>query len=281
MSRTVLQIAQNAIVLAGFDSPKSLLSPSQHYDIGHYRAVLESVGKELASKYSWPSLIKTYTFITISGQDSYSLPGDCAAIVPNTAYDGSAINWMEGPLSLEDFALEQFYPIAAGVTYKFASQGFNRIVITPTPTEAISLSMKYKSKNWLLPPIWTTEESISAGEYRQYLDNVYVAVSAGVTGTTPPTHITGDATDGGVSWSYYDNEYVDILSDSDIPVIDVLALEAGMISRIKETLEQPNQVDELRYTLRGSAGFAEKNIGKTISLFGNRRFRRNPKIVDF
>jgi len=192
------------------------------------------------------------------------------------------LDWLVGPLSSEDFALEQFYPIGAGVLYKFTPQGFNSIIITPTPTKVVTLKFKYISTNWLLPPVWTTGESISSVDvYRSYLDNVYIVDTLGTTGTTPPTHLSGNTSDGAVSWTYYNEPYITIINDNDIPVVDSQALESGFISRLKETLQQPNQADEIRYLLRGKAGFGNVHVGKTRSMFGKVNIRRNPSIVGF
>lgn len=49
---------------------------------------------------------------------------------------------------------------------------------------------------------WATSQSITSGDYRSYLNNLYIATTAGTTGATPPTHTTGTASDGAVTWQY-------------------------------------------------------------------------------
>lgn len=50
---------------------------------------------------------------------------------------------------------------------------------------------------------WANGQSIAAtGVYRYYGLNLYVSASTGTTGATPPTHTTGSASDGTVSWTY-------------------------------------------------------------------------------
>lgn len=49
---------------------------------------------------------------------------------------------------------------------------------------------------------WDANKSIVIGDYRHYLGNLYVATSAGTTGTRPPIHLEGVESDGVVSWEY-------------------------------------------------------------------------------
>lgn len=49
---------------------------------------------------------------------------------------------------------------------------------------------------------WTTGESVIAGDIRQNRGCSYVAATSGVTGATAPTHTSGSASDGTVTWDY-------------------------------------------------------------------------------
>ena len=52
-------------------------------------------------------------------------------------------------------------------------------------------------------PTWNGTTVVAAGAFAVYLGNIYRTVAGGTTGSTPPTHLTGDASDGGVTWTFY------------------------------------------------------------------------------
>jgi len=60
---------------------------------------------------------------------------------------------------------------------------------------------------------WIGGESVSTGDVRKYANNKYIATSTGTTGTTPPTHLSGSASDDSVTWMYvetrFDTDYYD------------------------------------------------------------------------
>lgn len=58
------------------------------------------------------------------------------------------------------------------------------------------------SKNMSNIGLWATGQTIAVGDERTSNGNAYTATTAGTTGTTAPSHTSGTASDGGVSWSY-------------------------------------------------------------------------------
>lgn len=53
--------------------------------------------------------------------------------------------------------------------------------------------------------LWQPGQTITAGQFRGRYGRKYIATTSGVTGGTPPTHVTGSVSDGGVTWVYQDN----------------------------------------------------------------------------
>src|SRR5690606_19647468 len=51
---------------------------------------------------------------------------------------------------------------------------------------------------------WATGVATTIGTYIVNGTHLYISTTAGTTGTTPPTHTNGTASDGGVSWQYVD-----------------------------------------------------------------------------
>jgi hypothetical protein len=49
---------------------------------------------------------------------------------------------------------------------------------------------------------WASGQVVAIGAFRRYGKSCYVATTAGTTGATPPTWVTGAQSDGGVTWQY-------------------------------------------------------------------------------
>ena len=56
---------------------------------------------------------------------------------------------------------------------------------------------------------WTTNVRVSIGDYRFYNNNLYIAETSGISGSTAPTHTVGIVTDGKIRWRYYDTNRYD------------------------------------------------------------------------
>lgn len=50
--------------------------------------------------------------------------------------------------------------------------------------------------------LWVSNESMGTGYFREYAGNLYRSTTSGISGVLPPTHTSGTATDGGVTWNY-------------------------------------------------------------------------------
>jgi hypothetical protein len=53
--------------------------------------------------------------------------------------------------------------------------------------------------------IWAAGQAVIAGQKRAYGNNIYTSATTATTGATPPTHTSGSASDGAVSWTYTDS----------------------------------------------------------------------------
>lgn len=59
-----------------------------------------------------------------------------------------------------------------------------------------------------LAPAWSSGVAVIIGELRQNGGRIYSALAAGTTGATAPTHTSGSASDGAVTWAYYSPQAV-------------------------------------------------------------------------
>jgi len=51
---------------------------------------------------------------------------------------------------------------------------------------------------------WSSGLIVTQGQYVQNIDNGYLALNSATTGTVPPTHTQGQASDGAVTWQLID-----------------------------------------------------------------------------
>lgn len=70
--------------------------------------------------------------------------------------------------------------------------------------------------------VWTTGQSVSIGAKRGYKQRLYTATTAGTCGATPPTHTTGTASDGTVTWQHDAPTYLTPLGIASFVVSDAL-----------------------------------------------------------
>ncbi len=52
---------------------------------------------------------------------------------------------------------------------------------------------------------WATGVSYTTGDVKKFINSKYIATSTGVSGGTPPTHLSGKISDGGVTWLYVES----------------------------------------------------------------------------
>ena len=55
-------------------------------------------------------------------------------------------------------------------------------------------------------PAWSSATVVAADAFVYYLGNVYRTAAGGTTGSTPPTHLVGNSSDGGVTWTFYSSK---------------------------------------------------------------------------
>lgn len=66
-------------------------------------------------------------------------------------------------------------------------------------TFATKQSRQYSSVGY---SVWASGEAVTVGAKRGYYEKLYTATTSGTTGSTPPNHTVGTASDGGVTWQF-------------------------------------------------------------------------------
>lgn len=171
-------------------------------------AILSFGGKQLASSYRWPQLTKTFTFDLVASQERYALPSDLDMMITQTMWNRDQLWPIRGPLSPQ-----QWEVLKSGVAvsepynrYKVQGWGGGEFFIDPIPTSSSAgetVAFEYQSVNWIRPStVWSAGAVFTAGSYCYYEDNVYYTSAGGTCGATAPTHLSGSASDGTVTWVY-------------------------------------------------------------------------------
>ena len=83
--------------------------------------------------------------------------------------------------------------------------GINQIWIDPVPgsTDAGQILVsEYFSDNFCLPRQWVTGTVYAANANVSYSGQWYTTSAGGTAGSTPPTHLAGSISDGGVTWTF-------------------------------------------------------------------------------
>ena len=123
---------------------------------------------------------------------------------------------------------------------KYTSRSVNQFfgctgsgINVPTRTEIISFGRrKYDVQ-------WASNQVIKKGEYRYYGENLYIAVTSGTTGSTAPTHTSGNKADGSiittppaVTWRFFSKNRFDhsfYIDNANKPRFQILGMPGDVL----------------------------------------------------
>lgn len=197
---------------------------------------LQEEGQDTRDRYAFPALSKEGTFTVVSSQDSYALPADFNYFLADTQWDRENSWPLVGPMSAQ---MWQEYKsglstIAPRRLYRIKGYKLKQFFIHPVPSASGDiLAYEYSSRNWCRPRTWAQGQSYSANTYTFYDGNIYTTTAGGTAGPTPPTHTSGSASDGGITWVYSGDPYEKFLADTDVGVIEERILKLGLKWRWK------------------------------------------------
>lgn len=233
---TLLSAVQNVANEASYTVDAGVIG-SNDVTTKQLNAIANRVIKEMQDAYPWPSLFKQASFTLTSGQATYALPGDFSQYHYDTWWNQSDGWRLIGPMSPQEYGAFQGDNITSTIYDRFQIRGItnNQITYFPTPTASGEIIIfEYMAARPIRPATWATGQSITSGQYRFYNGNYYTATTTGTTGATPPTHTTGSASDGTVTWAYYSGAYENFIADTDETVLPQRILEQGMLERFAE-----------------------------------------------
>jgi hypothetical protein len=285
----VLQIVQAAAYELNIPAPSALVGATDTNAL-QLLNLFYSVGRDLTAMKFWPNLKRTYTMTMVSGQEGYQLPQDFQAAIPQTQWDRANRWQLNGPLWDNDYNFRLYGYVTAvnrrsyrifGPDQNPQSTTGGQFKVNPTPTTSGDvLSFDYISRTFLFPPNWFPSTVVGASVYRNSRGNVYFTSAGGTTSTVPPSHTSGSAVDGTVTWTWvatYDN----LLTDSDICLFE----DDLMISGLKAMYAEAKGLDST--ALRGGydnnkqLAFSKWNPVPKISLAdGGAVLGRYPNLSD-
>lgn len=167
-------------------------------------------------------------------QDRYALPEDFDEAINRTHWDRYNRWELVGPLTPQHWQFYKSGLIAQTPRRRFRVSGMqdNKFTINPPPGTAEAgqyLAFEYQSLNWIRPPLWAAVTSFGANSYCFNDGNFYTTTSGGTTGSTPPTHLSGSVSDGGVTWAYFAGSYVEVIdTDNAETLIDDKLMVLGL-----------------------------------------------------
>lgn len=270
---SLLSIIQTVTDELGLPRPSSIID-STDATVRQLKSLVLREGSLLSARYPWAQLVKEASLTLVDGQDSYSLPIDFDRQIPSTSWDNTNFWQLAGPLTPQEWQEKDKGLVSPEIRRKFRIKGATnrQFFIFPTPTSSDAgqiITYEYLSKNWIKPRDWASFETFNAGSFCYYNGNIYYSTSGGVAGSTAPTHLTGDASDGGITWTYQDVLYGDFAADTDECVIDESIIEMGIKWRFLQSkkldytiqLQEYNQFVSLRVAAFSGASPLSLQLG--------------------
>lgn len=233
---SLLSVVTNVANESGYTVDSTVIT-STETTTKQIRTMVQRVNREMGEKYAWPILFASGSFTTVAGQASYSLPAAFSFYHYNTFWNQSTRWRVLGPMTEQEYADIIGYGLTTTVYQRFQIRGLNnsQIFISPTPdVNGQIIIFEYIAERYARPATWVTGTIYAAGAYTFYNGNYYSTVAGGTSGATPPTHTTGSASDGGVTWDYYSGTYPEFLADTDLSVFTEKTLEQGVMERFGE-----------------------------------------------
>lgn len=244
----VLQSIQAYCYESNLKAPSVVVASTDpnHLQLLH---LLYAVGRDLRERFNYPTLKKRYSFVTVADQDSYELPGNFFRLINSTAWDVTGSWQLDGPRDDSSIVQRDLGNIASGINYSFrvigavdqvstnaefgTSGGY--VELAPAPSEARTISLEYVAANVFMPKQWVTGQAVSIGDLRSANGKVYKSNTAANCGATRPSHTSGTASDGTVTWQHWRGAYETALSDDDIVLFDVNVAVSGLRYQFKRS----------------------------------------------
>jgi len=229
-------VIQNVANEAGYTVESNILT-STETTTKQLLAITNRINRNIFEAYPWPKCYATSSITLVAGQATYALPAAFSHYQYETFWNQSTRWRVLGPISEQDWAQIQGYGLLPTIYQRFQIRGFSNteLLISPTPqTSGQVIIFEYIADRSVIPKTWVTTTAFAAGSFCFYNGNYYQTTAGGTTGGTAPTHTSGSASDGGVTWDYYNGPYSEFRADTDTSIFQEKLLEQGVLERFAE-----------------------------------------------
>ena len=271
---TLLEIVEEVSKQIGLPVPTQVIG-STDVSTKQLLAFLNHEGRQLRSKYRWPSLTKEHTFTLATSTASYALPADFDFHINETHWDRTNAWPLVGPVTPQFWQFRQsgISTTAPRTEFRVKGWGLTQFAVFPTPTSSENgntFAFEYSSLTWVRPVTWSASATFAADEYCSYNENIYQTSAGGVTGATAPTHTSGSASDDSVTWTYVSAAYEKFLADTDVPILNSDLLLLGARWRFLQQKGLPEwQAIQQEYELALRREMGRLQGGRRVSITGN------------
>lgn len=277
---SIATVIQNVANEAGYTVESNILT-SQETTTKQLLAIANRINRDIFEAYPWPKCYASGAITLVNGQATYQLPAAFSYYHYETFWNSSTRWRVLGPMTEQEYAEIRGFGLNTTVYQRFQIRGISNseLLISPTPGTSYSgniIIFEYIADRSVKPKTWTTSTAFAANSYCFYNGNYYSTTAGGTTGATPPTHTSGSASDGGVTWDYYSGPYNQFLADTDSSIFQEKLLEQGILERFAEI----HGLDSIRprFDVQLNEEFSRDQNGKIIFAGGQVRgnlFARN------
>ena len=277
---SIATVIQNVANEAGYTVESNILT-STETTTKQLVAIANRINRDIFEAYPWPKTFASGAITLVNGQATYQLPAAFSYYHYETFWNSSTRWRVLGPMTEQEYAEIRGFGLNTTVYQRFQIRGLtnSELLISPTPGASVSgdiIIFEYIADRSVRPKQWTTSTVFAAGAYCFNNGNYYKTTAGGTTGATAPTHTTGSASDGGVTWDYYDGIYDQFLADTDVSLFNEKLLEQAVLERFAEI----HGLDSIkpRFEVQLNEEFSRDQNGKIIYAGGQTRgnlFARN------
>ena len=277
---SIATVIRNVADEAGYTVESNILT-SQETTTKQLLAIANRINRDIFEAYPWPKCYASGAITLVNGQATYQLPAAFSYYHYETFWNSSTRWRVLGPMTEQEYAEIRGFGLNTTVYQRFQIRGISNseLLISPTPGASYSgniIIFEYIADRSVRPKTWTTATAFAANSYCFYNGNYYQTTAGGTTGATPPTHTSGSASDGGVTWDYYSGPYNQFLADTDSSIFQEKLLEQGILERFAEI----HGLDSIRprFEVQLNEEFSRDQNGKIIFAGGQVRgnlFARN------
>lgn len=281
---TLATVVTNVANEAGYTVDSAIVS-STEMTTKQLRTICNRINREMSDAYAWPQMYASGSITLVGGQATYALPAAFSHAHYESFWNSSQRWRILGPMSEQEYAEIRGFGLNTTVYQRYQIRGISndQLLISPTPganNNGNIVIFEYIADRCVRPATWAASTNYSAGAYTFYNGNYYQTAAGGVSGATAPTHTSGSASDGGVTWTYYSGIYNEFLTDTDVTIFNEKTLELGVLERFAEI----HGLDTIqkRFETQLNEDFGRTQTGKVIYAGGHTRaelFARNGTAV--